>query len=76
MQGLGTGIPSMVITAIRVALVSGPLAYYFAVILDKPYQWVWYASVVAIFVAAGTSITWLFIRIRKIQSQVAADDSV
>jgi len=67
MQGLGTGIPSMVITAIRVALVSGPLSYYFAVVLDKPYQWVWYGSVIAIFVAAGTSLTWLTIRIRKLK---------
>ncbi len=67
LQGLGTGIPSMVTTAIRVALVSGPLAYYFAVILGKPYQWVWYASVIAVFAAAGTSLTWLIIRIRKVQ---------
>ncbi len=70
MQGLGTGIPSMVITAIRVALVSGPLAYYFAVVLEKPYVWVWYGSVIAIFVAAGTSITWLTFRIRKLQKQI------
>ncbi len=70
LQGLGTGIPSMIITAIRVALVSGPLAYYFAVVLEKPYQWVWYGSVIAIFVAAGTSITWLVIRVRKVRKQV------
>jgi len=72
LQGLGTGIPSMVITAIRVALVSGPLAYYFAFVLEKPYVWVWYGSVIAVFVAAGTSLTWLVIRIRKVQQQVAA----
>jgi len=69
LQGLGTGIPSMVITAIRVALVSGPLAYFFAVVLGKPYQWVWYGSVIAVFVAAGTSITWLVIRVRKVRVQ-------
>jgi putative MATE family efflux protein len=73
LQGLGTGIPSMVVTAIRVAVVSGPLAYYFAVILEKPYQWVWYASVIAIFVAAGTSLTWLRYRIRKVRIQVQAE---
>ena len=70
LQGLGTGVPSMIITAIRVAIVSGPLAYYFAVVLDKPYQWVWYASIVAIFVAAVTSITWLFLRVRKVRAEV------
>jgi len=72
LQGLGTGIPSMVITAIRVAVVSGPLAYYFAVVLDKPYVWVWYASVIAIFIAAGTSLTWLIVRSRKLQREVRA----
>lgn len=71
LMGLGTGIPSLVITAIRVAIVSGPLAYYFAVILGKPYQWVWYGSVVAIIVAAGTSITWLVLRTRKIKRNLA-----
>lgn len=72
LQGLGTGIPSLVITAIRVAIVSGPLAYYFAVVLDKPYVWVWYASVIAIFVAGGTSLTWLVVRIRRVKREVAA----
>mgnify|MGYP002640072586 CR=1 FL=1 len=72
LMGLGTGIPSLVITAIRVAIVSGPLAYYFAVILEKPYVWVWYASVIAIFIAGGTSLTWLVVRIRKVKREVAA----
>ena len=75
LQGLGTGVPSLVITAIRVAVVSGPLAYYFAVVQDKPYVWVWYASVVAVFVAAGTSITWLVIRSRKVQREVRAQST-
>ncbi|NQV42952.1 MAG: MATE family efflux transporter [Candidatus Marinimicrobia bacterium] len=72
LQGLGTGVPSLVITAIRVAVVSGPLAYYFAVVLDKPYVWVWYASVIAVFIAAGTSLTWLVVRSRRVQREVKA----
>ena len=75
LQGLGTGVPSLVITAIRVAVVSGPLAYYFAVVLDKPYVWVWYGSVTAVFVAAGTSLTWLVVRSRKVQRKVSAKTS-
>jgi putative MATE family efflux protein len=72
LQGLGTGVPSMIITAIRVALVSGPLAYYFAVVLDKPYVWVWYGSVAAVFVAAGTSIIWLVVRVKRMEREVEA----
>lgn len=72
LQGLGTGVPSMIITAIRVALVSGPLAYYFAVVLGKPYQWVWYGSIVAIFVAAITSLFWLTLRVKQVRAEVEA----
>ena len=72
LQGLGTGVPSLVITAIRVAVVSGPLAYYFAVVLEKPYVWVWYASVIAVFIAAGTSLSWLVVRTRRVQREVKA----
>ncbi len=75
LQGLGTGVPSLVITAIRVAVVSGPLAYYFAVVLEKPYVWVWYASVIAVFIAAGTSLTWLYVRSRRVQREVKAQSA-
>ena len=44
--------------------------------LDKPYVWVWYASVIAVFVAAGTSLTWLVVRSRKVKQAVSAQTSV
>jgi len=69
LQGLGTGVPSMVITAVRVALVSGPLGYYFAFVLGKPYVWVWYGSVIAVFTATAISLTWLRHRLRRIEGE-------
>ncbi len=70
LQGLGTGIPSMVITAVRVALVGGPLGYYFAIGLGKPYVWVWYGSLVAVFTAGCLALMWLRQRIRKVEQQI------
>ena len=69
LQGLGTGIPSMVITAVRVALVGGPLGYYFAIVMGKPYVWVWYGSLVAVFTAGAMALTWLRYRLRLTEQQ-------
>ncbi len=76
LQGLGTGIPSMVITAVRVALVGGPLGYIAAFVLDKPYQWVWYGSLVAVFTAASMALTWLRVRIRHVSSGFAVSPEI
>ncbi len=43
MQGLGKGIPVLVITTIRVIGISAPLALYFSFVLNKPVEWNWYA---------------------------------
>ena len=39
LQGLGKGIPVLVITTVRVLGVSAPLALYFTFVLDKPLEW-------------------------------------
>ena len=39
LQGIGLGMPSLIITSIRVIGVAGPLAYYFIYILNKPVEW-------------------------------------
>ena len=39
LQGLGLGMPSLIITTIRVIGVAGQLAYYYIYILGKPVEW-------------------------------------
>ena len=65
MQGLGKGIPMLIITTIRVLLVSSLLSLYFTFILDKPVQFVWYSMVISTFIAASISLTWLRTVLRK-----------
>lgn len=72
MQGLGSGLPQLIITSIRVAIVSGPLAYVFVFLMDKPIEWVWYSFGISIVCAATTSLTWLRHRLRVIRRQFAA----
>jgi len=71
MQGLGAGIPLLVITSIRVVLLSAPLASFFAFFLDKPLQWVWYAMLGSIVVSATTAFFWLRHRLRLARRELA-----
>lgn len=59
LQGLGKGIPLLVITSIRILLVSAPLAVYFTLVLNKPVQWVWYAMMISSAVSVVISLLWL-----------------
>ncbi|MEA1882451.1 MAG: MATE family efflux transporter [Candidatus Marinimicrobia bacterium] len=66
LQGIGLGMPSFVITVIRVIGVAGPLAYFFTRVMDKPVQWMWYAMVVSAIVATIISVVWLRSEFRKL----------
>ena len=65
LQGLGLGMPSLIITTIRVIGVAGPLAYYYIYILDKPVEWMWYAMFISGIIATMISIIWLKLAFRK-----------
>jgi len=58
-QALGKGMPLLVVTTIRVLIITAPLSFYFYLI-GKPIVWVWYSQVLAILIAAF--ISFLFMR--------------
>jgi len=60
MQGLGRGMPVMIITALRVLLVSAPLAYYFAIIESREIVWVWYSIAISVSVSAIVGPIWVW----------------
>ena len=57
-QAFGEGMPLLVVTTIRVLMITAPLALYFEQI-GKPIIWVWYAQVLAIVIATGISFLFL-----------------
>lgn len=59
LQGMGRGTPVLVLSLLRVVLISGPLAYVFVFLLDLPIQWVWIAIVVGMIVTAAIAGLWL-----------------
>ncbi len=66
LQGLGKGIPVLVITTVRVLGVSAPLALYFTFVLDKPLEWNWYAMMVSTGIAFIIAVNWIRIEMNKI----------
>ena len=59
LQGMGYGMPVMVISALRLLLIAGPLAWVFVFVLDKPLNWVWYALVIGSIGGAVVATVWL-----------------
>lgn len=59
LQGLGKGIPMLVITSIRILALSAPLALYFIMVLNKSIEWVWYAMIISTVVSVAISLIWL-----------------
>jgi len=66
LNGLGLGMPSLIITIIRVVGVAGPLSYYFVYILNKPLEWMWYSMIISAIVASIISTVWLNIAFKKL----------
>ena len=71
MQGLGQGLPVLVITALRVLLISAPLAYYFA---NNGYDivWIWYSIAISIGVSAIVGPIWVWKTINSIEQESTA----
>lgn len=68
MQGLGQGLPVLVITALRVLLISAPLSYYFA---NNGYDivWIWYSIAISIGVSAIVGPLWVWKTINTIEQK-------
>jgi len=66
MQGLGKGLPVLLITIIRVLGVSAPLGLYFSFVLEKPVEWNWYAMMIDEFISFSIAIFGVRIELTKI----------
>ncbi|MDP6684487.1 MAG: MATE family efflux transporter [Candidatus Marinimicrobia bacterium] len=59
LQGMGKGLPMLIITSIRILLVSAPLAVFFTYGLGKPLEFVWYSMMISTVVATTIAVLWL-----------------
>ena len=68
MQGLGKGLPVLVITVVRVIGISAPLAVYFSSYLHKPVEWNWYAMMLGAVTSFLIAISWMRIELKKVNN--------
>lgn len=74
LQGFGLGLPTLVITLIRVLLVATPLSWFFIFIQNKPVEWVWYSMMISAGVAFIVSISWVLWAIKKYSFQPIGEE--
>ena len=72
MQGLGQGLPVLIITALRVLLISAPLAYYFA-INEYAIEYIWYSIAISIGVSAIVGPIWVWKTINSLEEANSVD---
>ena len=65
LQGFGLGMPLLIITSIRVLLVSSPLAAFFIFIQGRPLEWIWYSMMISTVVSSIVALTWVYWTVRK-----------
>ena len=66
-QGLGSGLPGLVLTALRVMVISEPLAYLFTRLLGFGLTWVWGASASAGLISSLVATVWIQRRLRQLE---------
>lgn len=62
-QGFGEGLPGLILTSLRVVLLSAPLAYIFINFLHKPLEYVWIAMIISSMIISIISFLWIRQRI-------------
>jgi len=72
LQGLGKGLPVLVITIVRVLGVSAPLAVFFIFYMGKPVEWVWYSMMLSTVVAFVIALSWLISTVSKLPKSKTA----
>ena len=59
MQGLGHGMPVLVLTLLRVCLISAPLSWICINILNLPLEYVWYSILLSSIITSFTGLFWM-----------------
>lgn len=66
LQGLGFGLPMLVLTFLRVLLISVVLAYTLVFVVGKPVHWVWISQLIAVIFSASIALVWIRSGLRRL----------
>ena len=73
MQGLGYGMPMLMLTLMRVILISVPLSMYYIYIQNQSHIYVWYSMVISSFITAMVAYPWMRICLNNRSKQIEID---
>ena len=59
MQGLGKGIPMLILTLLRVLVISLAFSFFFVFFLNKSIEWVWISQVISVIFSSFIAWLWL-----------------
>jgi len=71
-QGLGSGLPGLVLTSLRVVVISVPLAYLFSHVLDLGLVSIWVAMLISAFAASVVALAWITVRLKGLEAGSAS----
>ena len=74
-QGLGSGLPSLFLTSLRVIIIAVPLALLFTRGLGYGLTSVWVAFLISGVLSSAVAITWLMLRLRRIEAERGAQSA-
>jgi putative MATE family efflux protein len=66
-QGLGRGLPGLILTSLRVVFVSILFAVFFVIYLQKPLHYIWYSNMISSVLAGSLAFIWLRYRIHRLE---------
>lgn len=73
LQGLGRGLPLLVLTLMRVLLIGVPLSAIFVYVLHYPVELVWLSFVIGALITAALASVWLVATLRRLDVEALAE---
>jgi putative MATE family efflux protein len=73
LQGLGRGLPLLVLTLMRVLLIAVPLSAFFVYVLQYPVHFIWVSLVIGALCTAALAGAWLVATLRRVGREAIED---
>jgi Na+-driven multidrug efflux pump len=70
-QGLGRGLPGLILTSLRVVFISILFAIFFVIYLEKPLHYIWYSNMISSVLAGSLAFVWLRFHLRRLEESRA-----
>lgn len=73
-QGLGSGMPGLLLTSLRVVLISVPLAWILTSMMGMGLRAVWIAFALSGFMTSVIAVVWLHLRLRRVEAELTTQN--